>query len=75
MSRHPVKATWKAEDDKGNWVLIWLESRRDGRETWRWSSTIENYYGWKNDWETSYRACVENAPCVGRFRRIQNKSE
>jgi hypothetical protein len=78
ISKYPVGATWEAVGSRGNHGRIWLESRSDCMEVWRWSvyykSSPDKSHG---DWNPSYELCRKEIPIWGtrekplRFKRIK----
>jgi len=77
MSKYPIGATWQAVSDTGKIGKIWLDDRNSIFEIWRWSVIWNDGSGYKFDWSTSYRKCVQEIPLVSadgttpRMKRVK----
>lgn len=70
-NKFPIGATWTATDKiTGKIGTIWLAEINQHFEVWRWSAVHSDGSGMRFDWCTSYRACKEEIPIHGRFKRV-----
>lgn len=67
----PIGAIWECRNKGKIGRIEYCGRKRGGINIWRWSVNYIDGSSIRFDWNTTYKACKEEIPIYGRFKRIK----